>query len=195
MAEEEGDYPRDKESGGGMVRRGRRARGGRGGEGGKHIQVYNAQDSEAVKSAEDEEPGFEKGGRAKRKRGGHTEGHEAMMRHDRMPRGRAAQGGKPQQALAAGGKTALKRGGHAEEREEEREHEEREHDAGGGRTHEREHERPRRAAGGAVPASVRLARGGAAKSPYSSGRALSPPETGNAAQRGMEGQRVPAEMD
>jgi hypothetical protein len=184
MAEMEGDHPeeREKRADGGMVRRGRRARGGKSGE---HVQEYNAQGSEAVKAADDEEDGFHKGGRAKRKEGGHTEGHEARRRHDREHRGRHAAGG----ATAAPAPTALKRGGHAmEEREEEREEEKREHDAAGGRT--------RRAAGGSVPAPRRLARGGGSgHTPFSSGRALSPPKTGDAAQRGMEGQKVGPEMD
>lgn len=204
MAEMEGDYP--KESKGGMVRRGRRARGGRGG--GKEVQEYNAQGSEAVKAADDESDDFNKGGRAKRRHGGHTEGHEARGRADRERRGRAAGGAAPpptalkrgghaeeereerekeREHRAAGGPVPLKRGGHAEEREHEREEHERERDAAGGRTG--------RASGGATPAPTRLARGGGAHSPFSSGRMLSPPKTGDAASRGMEGQKVGPEMD
>lgn len=59
------------------------------------VQVYNAQGSAAMRSAEDEEPGFSEGGKAKKKKklreGGHAEGEKSMHRLDRRPR-RAAGG-------------------------------------------------------------------------------------------------------
>jgi len=60
-------------------------------------QVYNAQGSQAMKSATDEEPGFSHGGKAKKKKkhemkeGGHAHGEMAHHRLDRRPR-RAAGG-------------------------------------------------------------------------------------------------------
>ena len=83
-----GPGPEDEKHGG-HVRRPRRARGGRT----SPVQVYNAQGSKAVQSAEDESEDFMHGGRAKRKPGGVAGGHEARARGDRAHRGRHAKGG------------------------------------------------------------------------------------------------------
>lgn len=68
------------------------------------MQVYNAQGSKEVEAADDEEPGFKKGGAAKKKRdheklkhGGHAEGMRAKARGDKKPRGehhKRASGGR-----------------------------------------------------------------------------------------------------
>lgn len=67
--------------------------------GGKAVQVYNAAGSEAMKSAEDETPGFTKGGHAKRAAGGMVDGDKAPKRLDMAKRGghakRASGGGTP----------------------------------------------------------------------------------------------------
>ena len=129
--------------------------------------VYNAKGSPEVKEAEDEEEDFGKGGKVKKEKrahGGKAEGEHAMERADRMPRGKRAHGGKAHETKAE------------ERREEDRKEHKREHDADGGRTG--------------------LKRGGRASSghsPYSSGRHTSDYENGSAAQRGMEGQKVPSE--
>lgn len=77
--------------------------------------VYNAKGSPEMESAEDETPGFKKGGVAKKKRdheklkkGGKVEGEMAKMRADKKPRGHHAEGGHAKMEhhkRAAGGRT------------------------------------------------------------------------------------------
>ena len=160
----------EAEKHGGHVRRGRHARGGKA----QSVNMYNAKGSPEEKEAEDEAEDFHKGGKAKRKHGGHAEGEAAMHRADRAPRGRHKR--------AEGGRAERER--EEERKEHERKEHEREHDRRGGRT-EHEHEREKRARGG-------RAMGG--HSPYSSGRHLSG-ETGGGAADGKEGQKVPAESE
>lgn len=82
------------------------------------MQVYNAQGSKAVESAEDEEGEFKHGGKAKHKRrrhGGHAEGHEPHHRADKKARGghtdgKMKHGGHHRRA--AGGKTPYSSGHH-----------------------------------------------------------------------------------
>jgi hypothetical protein len=52
--------------------------------------AYNAVGSPEMAEAQDETPGFHKGGKAKRKSGGTSEGETEMRRHDRHARGGAA---------------------------------------------------------------------------------------------------------
>ena len=56
--------------------------------------IYNAKGSPEVSEAEDEKPGFKKGGKAKRKDGGKVDGHMAAMRADKKPRHHRAAGGR-----------------------------------------------------------------------------------------------------
>lgn len=177
----------EKDGGKTHHRRGRHARGGKA----KDVNEYNAQGSPEVKEAEDEAEDFNKGGKAKRKDGGHAEGEAAHMRADRMPRGRKA-----------GGRTHEGHGGHHHDgHEHEVEHEGahgvhhhgahghavHHHGSGDVHVHKRKggevHEK--RAGGG---------RTGSNHSPYSSGRHLSG-ETGGGAANGHEGQKVPAEPE
>lgn len=89
---------RAKHADGGEVgHRGHHARGG------KAINVYNAAGSPTVKEAENEEPDFKGGGRAKRKDGGLALGGAAKMRADKPPRGLAT-GGTARPGFAAGGR-------------------------------------------------------------------------------------------
>lgn len=191
------------EKAGGHVRRGRHARGGRA----QSVNMYNAKGSPEEKEAEDEAEDFHKGGKAKRKHGGHAEGEAAMHRADRMPRGKRAVGGATP-ALAKGGRTHEGHGGHHHDgHEHEVEHEGahgvhhhgahghalHHHGEGDIHVHKRKggsvHEK--RADGG------KLARGGRAMgghSPYSSARHLSA-ETGGGAADGHEGQKVPEDRD
>jgi len=79
-------------------------------------QEYNAVGSKAMEAADDEEPGFHKGGRAKKeaakkrkeheklKHGGRAEGEEAKERADRKPRG------EHRHKRAAGGRTPYSTG-------------------------------------------------------------------------------------
>ncbi len=82
--------------------------------------LYNAQGSPESREIDAKSDGFKKGGRAKRKEGGHVEGHASKMHL-----GRRARGGK------------------AEEKEDEREGEMDDEN-------KEEHERPERARGGHV---------------------------------------------
>jgi hypothetical protein len=104
----------------GMKRGGRhdrRARGGKLAKGHK-IQVYNAQGSEAEKSATNEDPDFGRGGRAKRKAGGEAEGEHEEQRMDHEKRGAGGRanlrrGGKPMEEKDEDEKEMMKDGGHA----------------------------------------------------------------------------------
>jgi hypothetical protein len=83
--------PNDKD--GDEMKRGGHKRRARGGGAREHVQLYNAPDSNEMHEAEDETPGFKRGGKhEKRKHGGMAEGKMEHERLDRRPR-RAA-GGK-----------------------------------------------------------------------------------------------------
>lgn len=72
----------------------KRKDGGKAGEEKKaKMQVYNAQGSKAEEAGEDETPDFKKGGRAKKKAGGHVEGKKEEERMDRRKREHHAKGG------------------------------------------------------------------------------------------------------
>jgi hypothetical protein len=77
---------------GGAMRHGRHERRARGGaaKDEKKINEYNAQGSPEVREADDEEPGFKKGGarHKERKAGGEARGERGMKRHDMAKRGR-----------------------------------------------------------------------------------------------------------
>lgn len=90
---DEGRHEGDKKGG-----RAKRARGGKSGDGeaSEHekAQEYNAVGSNEMKEADDQTPGFKKGGAKhhKRRSGGHAEGKMSDHRLDRRPR--RAMGGK-----------------------------------------------------------------------------------------------------
>jgi hypothetical protein len=87
------------------MKRGGHARGGKSESDGEpekegKVQEYNAQGSNEMKEAKDETPEFRKGGRPKRKSGGHAEGKMEERRMDRRPR-RAAGGHTPYSSASA----------------------------------------------------------------------------------------------
>lgn len=85
----------------------RKAGGRPGDKEGAKTQIYNAEGSKAVESAEDEEPGFKDGGKTEKrklKEGGKPEGEHTRMRMDRKPRG------EHMPKRAAGGRTPYSSG-------------------------------------------------------------------------------------
>ena len=94
----------------------RKARGGavNTGDDKSKVQVYNAQGSEAMKSAKDETPAFKRGGHKKRADGGKAEGEMEKPRLDRRPRraaGGRAGGHNPYSSAAASKPEASDQGG------------------------------------------------------------------------------------
>jgi hypothetical protein len=105
------DRPHDPKAFGGGVRRGRRARGGKAG-----VHVYNAEGSPTMDEVHEGESGFGRGGRKKRQFGGIAGGGAEMGRADKMPRGRRARGGRPQEdedddGMNRGGRVRRREGG------------------------------------------------------------------------------------
>lgn len=171
----------------------RRAKGGK-----APVQEYNAQGSNEAREAEDEDPDFKRGGKArKRKAGGHAEGEHSKHRSDRAPRGRAEH-----EKRKAGGRMHEGHGAHHHEHEHEAEHDgdhgHAHHGAhghvaahhGDGDIHMHMHKKR----GGEAREHEKRARGGrTGHSPYSSGRMLKDEQGSTGAASGREGQRVPSE--
>lgn len=116
----------------------------------KKMQEYNAQGSEAMKSAKDEDPGFKKGGKTRRalKHGGkakHSKGH--------ADGGATEPAAEKKQHLKSGGTVA---GEHAKHRMD----------------------RPKRKAGGRTPYSTGHMGGGNPSNPNSGHESQRPPEGG-----------------
>lgn len=77
----------------------------------KKMQVYNAKDSKAEEAGMDETADFKKGGRTKKKTGGHVEGKKAEERMDRPKREHHAKGGEVgRPKRAAGGRSPYSSG-------------------------------------------------------------------------------------
>ena len=150
-------------------RRERRARGGKAAETQplhlEHGNKYNAQGSPEAKEEDEKSNGFKRGGRAKRKEGGHVEGHAAKHHLGKRARG----GGTPEGERKEEDEYApdRKRGGHVEHEKEE---EKREHRARGG------HVRHKHARGGA---------------PFSEAHKLSPPGNDKSTGPGEDADSIP----